>query len=146
MKDNRSLIHVLLTDDDADEVMLFQEAIKEIPFLVKLSSAENGYDLLKVLENNQPNLIFLDLNMPGKSGKECLQEIRLNPVFHDIPVIIYSTSNNRDDIDTCYKHGANLYIVKPQLFRDIVKALEKVLSIDWNKRSRVSKEQFVLIS
>jgi CheY-like chemotaxis protein len=145
MKDKRSLIHVLLTDDDADEVMLFQEAIKEVPFLVELSSAENGYDLLKALENNQPNLIFLDLNMPGKSGKECLQEIRLNPVFQDIPVIIYSTSNNRDDIDTCYNHGANLYIVKPQLFRDIVKALEKVLAIDWNKRSRFSKEQFVII-
>ena len=146
MENEGSKIHVLLTDDDADDLMLFEEAIKELPLSVQLTSVENGKDLLKLLADNYPpNLIFLDVNMPGKSGKDCLQEIKSNPLFHNIPVIMYSTSGNKDDIETCYKHGANLYVIKSHLFTDIVKMLEKIFSIDWEKSSSRTKEEFVLM-
>ena len=146
MNDHDSKIHILLTDDDADDLMLFEEAIKELPLSVQLSSVENGKDLFKLLADNySPNLIFLDVNMPGKSGKDCLLEIKSNPVFHNIPVIMYSTSGNKGDIETCYKHGADLYVIKPHLFTDIVKMLEKIFSIDWEKSSRRSKDEFVLM-
>ena len=137
---------MLLTDDDADDLMLFEEAIREIPLSVQLLSVDNGFELLRLLDSNYlPNFIFLDVNMPGKSGKECLREIKSNPQLHDISVIMYSTSNNRDDIDTCYTRGADLYVIKPSLFTDIVKMLQKVLSGDWKQLSARSKEQFVLI-
>ena len=140
-----SNIQVLLTDDDADDLMLFQEAIKEISLSIQLAFVENGKDLLQLLEENyNPNLIFLDLNMPGKSGKDCLKEIKSNPLHRNIPVIMYSTSNNKDDIETCYKQGADLYVIKPYLFTDIVKMLEKIFSLDWNKINHRSKEEFVL--
>ena len=139
-------IHVLLTDDDADDLMLFEEAINEISPSVQLVSVESGKELLKLLERDyNPNLIFLDLNMPGKSGKDCLQEIKSNPLLHNIPVIMYSTSNNKDDIETCYKHGADLYVIKPYLFTDIVRMLEKIFSLDWGKFNHRSKEEFVLM-
>lgn len=144
MQDPASIINVLFTDDDADDLMLFEEAIKEIPRSVELCSVENGKQLLKILKDNyNPDFIFLDLNMPGKSGKDCLQEIKASPSFHDIPVIMYSTSSNTEDIESCYKIGADLYVVKPYLFRDIVKMLEKVFSIDWSLQRR-TKEEFVL--
>ena len=146
MRNNDSTIQVLLTDDDADDLMLFEEAIREIPLSVQLLSVDNGLELLRLLDSNYlPNFIFLDVNMPGKSGKECLREIKSNPQLHDISVIMYSTSNNRDDIDTCYTRGADLYVIKPSLFTDIVKMLQKVLSGDWKQLSARSKEQFVLI-
>lgn len=146
MRNNDSTIQVLLTDDDADDLMLFEEAIREIPLSVQLLSVDNGFELLRLLDSNYlPNFIFLDVNMPGKSGKECLREIKSNPQLHDISVIMYSTSNNRDDIDTCYTRGADLYVIKPSLFTDIVKMLQKVLSGDWKQLSARSKEQFVLI-
>lgn len=145
MKNPGSTIQVLLTDDDADDLMIFEEAIKEVSLPVQLSSVENGKDLLTLLAGNySPNFIFLDVNMPGKSGKDCLREIKSNPLFHDIAVIMYSTSSNKDDIESCYKQGANLYVIKPHLFTDIVKMLEKILSIDWQKLSTRSKEEFVL--
>ena len=141
-----SHIHVLLSDDDADDKMLFEEAIKEVSPSAELSSVENGKDLLQRLQENAvPNMIFLDLNMPGKSGKVCLKEIKSNPIYHGIPVIMYSTSNNKEDIESCYQNGADLYVVKPYLFTDIVKMLRKIFSIDWSKFSIRSKEEFVLM-
>ena len=140
-----SSIEVLLTDDDVDDLMLFQEAIKEVSQSIKLAFVENGKDLLKLLEGNyNPNFIFLDLNMPGKSGKDCLKEIKSNPTRRTIPVIMYSTSNNKDDIESCYKQGADLYVIKPYLFTDIVRMLEKIFSLDWSKFKTRSKDEFVL--
>ena len=145
MHNTPSRIEVLFTDDDADDLMLFEEAIKEIPQAIKLASVENGKDMLKLLDGDyNPNFIFLDLNMPGKSGKDCLKEIKSNPRRRTIPVIVYSTSNNKDDIETCYKQGADLYVIKPYLFTEMVKILEKIFALDWSKAEARPKEQFVL--
>ena len=145
MKDTDTTIQVLLTDDDIDDLMLFEEAIKEVSLPIEFSSAESGNELLRLLKGNyHPNLIFLDLNMPGKNGKDCLKELRSNPDSKNIPVIMYSTSSNKEDIETCYRRGANLYVIKPHLFSDIVKTLKQILSIDWNQSSKRSKDDFVL--
>lgn len=145
MKDTDTTIQVLLTDDDIDDLMLFEEAIREVSLPVEFSSADNGNELLRLLKSDyHPNLIFLDLNMPGKNGKDCLKELRSNPDSKNIPVIMYSTSSNQEDIETCYRRGANLYVIKPHLFSDIVKTLEKVLSMDWTKSGKRSKDEFVL--
>ena len=145
MHNTPSRIEVLFTDDDADDLMLFEEAIKEIPQTIKLASVENGKDMLKLLDGDyNPNFIFLDLNIPGKSGKDCLKEIKSNPRRRTIPVIVYSTSNNKDDIETCYKQGADLYVIKPYLFTEMVKILEKIFALDWSKAEARPKEQFVL--
>ncbi|HKH59871.1 MAG TPA: response regulator [Flavitalea sp.] len=143
---NDATIHILLTDDDVDDLMLFEEAIKEMPQSVELIAVESGNDLLKLLEDNfNPNFIFLDVNMPGKSGKDCLRLIKSNPQFQSVPVIMYSTSNNKEDIDTCYQCGADLYVIKPVLFTDIVKMLQKIFSLDWKNFDIRSKEEFVLM-
>ena len=140
------IFHVLLVDDDEDDFVFFTEAVKNLPYRVKLSFAENGEVLLKLLDKHKlPDIIFLDLNMPGKNGKECLNTIRANHIFDNLPIIIYSTSNEKTDIDSCYDGKANFYVVKPSSISRIRKVVEEMLMIDWKSNASVPpKENFVL--
>ncbi len=75
--DHLSIQSILLADDDEDDRMLFEDALNQVKSKVRLSTAEDGHMLLEMLKNRPlPDVIFLDLNMPGKNGFECLQEIR----------------------------------------------------------------------
>ncbi|MGI8635688.1 MAG: response regulator [Segetibacter sp.] len=106
--------HILLAEDDEDDVDLFQSALLEVCPGVKLTVAINGVELLKALPALPgPNVIVLDLNMPMKSGKECLLEIRKIKKFDNVPVIILSTSGYKGDIDFCLSNGADKYLQKP---------------------------------
>ncbi len=98
---------------------------------------ENGVELLKFLndisqnssrESVFPGFILLDLNMPKKSGREVLQEIKQHPVFKTIPVIVYTTTKNESEIKRCYELGANTYIVKPARFEALLKVVEGIRS------------------
>src|SRR6187402_3499713 len=93
------LRNIILTDDDADDCSLFSEALREIYADISLTIINDGVSLMKKLDHTvppPPEVIFLDLNMPLKNGLECLQEIRNTPKLSDIPVVIYSTSSNKD--------------------------------------------------
>ncbi|HEY0047074.1 MAG TPA: response regulator, partial [Flavobacterium sp.] len=91
-----------------------------------------------------PDFIFLDLNMPEKGGKECLVEIRKHSKLKEIPVIIYSTSSSKKDIDDTYELGANLYITKPNSFTELRKAVRKIMALDWSLyQPRSSKSDYV---
>jgi len=61
----------------------------------------------------RPNIILLDLNLPGTDGKEVLRIIKADPNLHKIPVIVLTTSNAEQDIEQCYAAGANSYVQKP---------------------------------
>jgi CheY-like chemotaxis protein len=125
-------LHLLLVDDDEEDCDLFSEAIKMVNPHIKSTIIQNSSNLLnslKKLSNNLPDIVFLDLNMAGKDGIQCLDEIKTTPLFSEIPVIIYSTSAYRDHLDTTYKKGANLYIQKPDTFSGIQKILKRVLAI-----------------
>lgn len=123
---------IFYADDDIDDLDFFKEIISEINEPVLLF--EEGIKLLETLNNPPPiaSLIFLDLNMPVKSGFDVLREIRSNPDSKNIPVIIYTTSINPNDIELSKKLGANLYIRKPSSMSTLRKAIDHVLSIDWN--------------
>jgi CheY-like chemotaxis protein len=109
--------NLVIADDDQDDVELFQEAVVETCPDINLTVATDGAKLLNILEEiPKPDVILLDLNMPCKSGKECLVEIRAKDEFNDVPIVILSTSNHEADIDFCLREGANDYMVKPQSF------------------------------
>ncbi len=127
-------LHIFLVDDDVDDRLLFQEALHEIAPQSKLSLAD-GCDMLLQLtkvESNKPDMILLDLNMPGLNGFECLDEIKNKPHFGDIPVLIYSTTANPDQVKKTYNKGATLYIQKPSSYEGIKKLMNKVFLIDLN--------------
>jgi CheY-like chemotaxis protein len=91
-------------------------------------------------------MIFLDLNMPVKNGIECLEEIRSDKKLDWLPVIIYTTSDNPKDIETCYSLKANLYVVKPTSFESIIKTLKKIINMDFKNQALPARENFLLQS
>lgn len=138
-------LRILLADDDEDDRQLFEEAISRIDPNFSVETTKNGMELLERMENGYlPEIIFLDLNMPGKTGKECLAELRQHSTWKNIPIIIYSTSSNKKDILDAYTGGANLYLLKPPSFRELIGIIQKAFSFDWENTGRVEQKDFVL--
>jgi CheY-like chemotaxis protein len=125
---------ILIAEDDSDDRFLLQTAFDENGEQETLEFVENGIEVLEFLnsiadkkdDSAYPELIILDLNMPKKSGKEVLAELKQHPIYKKIPVIIYTTTRNELEIKKCYELGANTYIVKPISFeglREVVGAI-----------------------
>lgn len=128
---------ILIAEDDADDRFLLKTAFEEKGYDDKIEFVENGVELLKFLHDiasknsnqiNFPGFIMLDLNMPKKNGREALQEIKQHPMFKAIPVIVYTTTKNENEIKRCYELGANTYIVKPSRFESLLKTIEDIRS------------------
>src|SRR6478609_8148333 len=129
---------IFLADDDGDDCMLFEDALREVSNNTQLTTANDGLQLMEILDRSvppPPDVIFLDLNMPCKNGFECLDEIKQSPKLHDIPVVIFSTSAQADTINKVYQKGANYYICKPGSFPLLKKAIQHVLSINWKEHN-----------
>jgi CheY-like chemotaxis protein len=140
---------IFLADDDADDRAMFEEVITEIDPAIRLICAEDGGVLLKMLQSENvllPHLIFLDLNMPNKNGKECLDEIRKSEQLKHIPVVIYSTSSSPKDIDDTFEKGANLYVRKPSSFNELRSITKDVLSMDWELHKPFSTKNIFVFS
>lgn len=138
-------LKILLADDDDDDRDLFADAVN-FSENVEVDTVPNGTQLMQTLIETKelPDFIFLDLNMPEKSGKDCLQEIRTHEKLKDLPVIIYSTSSSKKDIDETFELGANLYLTKPNSFAELKNTVKRILGIDWSKFNPNSqKEEFV---
>src|SRR6185436_20323710 len=107
---------LLLADDDMDDIVFFKEALEELPFASKLTTVNDGVELMQFLTGELielPDMLFLDLNMPRKTGYECLREIKSNDKLKHLPVIIISTSFEHDIARSLYKNGADFYLCKP---------------------------------
>jgi PleD family two-component response regulator len=140
-------ISILIADDDSDEAAFLNEGIAQVISAYKVFNAADGAQCMRFLKTNPaPELIFLDLNMPLRSGTECLKAIRETSSLDKTPVIIYSASHNYRDIDKCYKLGANFYMVKPVTLTAMVSLLDQLfVALGKPKRDVKSKEKFVLM-
>ncbi len=119
---------VILADDDEDDFLMSKEALlKSIPDC-DILWAENGEKVFEILQDREikPSLIVMDLNMPCKDGRETLQEIRSNPVFSALPVIMMTMSTHPTDTKFCYENGANSVIQKPSQFGQLLKVFETI--------------------
>lgn len=131
MKNN---VTIFYADDDADDLEFFRDVTTAIDKNIKLFTHENGNQLLVAVKNPPPSpqIIFLDLNMPGKDGFEVLKELKNSEEYKNIPVVIFSTSNDQNNIIRSKELGANLYITKPNSFAKFQKSIEHTLSINWD--------------
>ena len=108
---------ILVVDDDTDDQELFCEALEQISINVECVIAENGLEALQHLEHPPPyDLIFLDLNMPVMNGYETLTVLKKDTKYRNIPVIIFSTTHNQNDIKKCMELGAEHFFPKPNNF------------------------------
>ena len=127
-------IHILLVDDNEGDVLLTREALEEAKIVNRISVAYDGIQALNFLkkeppfsEQDSPDLILLDINLPRMDGTEVLSIIKNDPVLKRIPVIMLTTSSSEKDIMTSYNNYANCYITKPvdlERFMDVVRTIE----------------------
>ncbi len=138
-------LDILIADDDEDDKELFEEAVAAISPRITVTTVGDGKELMKKLYTSSlPDLIFLDLNMPSKNGFECLSEIRSVLKFKEIPVLIYSTTANPDQIESTYMQGATFYIQKPSSYKEIIKLLQKIFSFSAQQFCSPLRKEFVL--
>jgi CheY-like chemotaxis protein len=124
---------VMIAEDDADDRYLLQAAFDENGFTDTLHFVENGVELLSDLNNRLkvinlplPSFILLDLNMPKKDGREVLKEIKQIPELKRLPIIVFSTTSNRQEMLRCYELGANSYVTKPTSFEQLIKTIAQI--------------------
>ena len=127
-----SPLNILLVDDDEIDVMNLKRAFKKNNILNPLYLAANGREALAILKNqgnDSPNIplnrliILLDLNMPEMNGIEFLQQLRADPLLNSIPVIVLTTSSEKQDRADAYRFNVAGYIIKPMIFNQFVETL-----------------------
>jgi CheY-like chemotaxis protein len=128
-----SEVFILIAEDDADDRFLLRTAFEEKGYNDKLEFVENGMELLAYLDscqesinNRYPKFILLDLNMPKKDGREVLKELKQHKLYKKIPIVIFTTTRNENEIRRCYEMGANTYVVKPASFNDLLNTIEQI--------------------
>jgi CheY-like chemotaxis protein len=137
------MCRLLYVEDDEEDMFLFDKAINDIDRMIEVDYAMCAEDLYYFLEMTFPDYLFLDLNLPGETGLECLKKIRR--MSFSIPVIIFTVSDDQKMIDECYQARANYYIQKPRFYTNIVKQIDQVLHINWKADRYPAKERFVIL-
>jgi CheY-like chemotaxis protein len=120
---------ILYADDDSDDRMLVQEAFSEIEQSVSCITVCDGRQLLQLLNKvqNLPDVVFLDINMPGMDGRECLIELKRDRRFRNIPVVIYSTTSSQTEIKDYLRLGAMSFIQKPDSYPKLCACLARIV-------------------
>lgn len=125
---------LLIIDDDPDDREFFCDALKEVDGSAVCYTHKNGLEALDMLSSDGspiPDFIFLDLNMPIISGKQCLAELKKMKKLAQSHIIIYTTSKLTDDFSETIQMGAMHFLTKPTKFSDLCEALTNVLSENW---------------
>jgi chemotaxis family two-component system response regulator Rcp1 len=135
-------MNILVVEDNEPEQLIMKEAFKEAKVPHDLFMVKDGLEALEFLrmqgnftEAPRPDLIILDLNMPRKNGLEILPDIKNNPKWEHIPVLIFSNSEFNGDICRCHSMGVNAYLSKPGDFQGFID-LARVIDVFWFKLAR----------
>jgi CheY-like chemotaxis protein len=125
---------ILLVEDNPADVELTQYMMKQGKLVVNLHVAMDGFEALaflrregKYADTPRPDLVLLDLNLPGKDGREVLAEMKADPTLKAIPVVVLTTSQSEEDVLKSYNLGANCFITKPvgmDQFAKVVNSIE----------------------
>jgi CheY-like chemotaxis protein len=122
---------ILLVEDNPADIRLMLEILKEGHLPSDFHVAKDGEEGIAFLRHEgefadspRPDIIFLDLNLPKKDGREVLKEIKSDPKLKRIPVIVMTTSGAKEDIESAYDHHANCFITKPVDLEDFMKVAE----------------------
>jgi CheY-like chemotaxis protein len=126
--------HILLVEDNLGDIRLAQEALIESPIEGKLHITRNGDEALSFLRREGrfqgvpiPDLVLLDLNLPGMNGHEILQKIKEDEIISAIPVVVFSTSCSEDEVLRSYSLRANSHRSKPMEFTQYQETMKSIL-------------------
>jgi len=117
--------YVLVVDDNGLFIRIIQRMLENHG--IEVGSASSGLEALTAIERRRPDVVLLDVEMPGMSGFEVLDRIKANPSLTKIPVIMLTGRDEADDLISGYRSGADYYLTKPVAQRELVYGLGLVL-------------------
>lgn len=142
---------ILIAEDDADDRMMIMKALEQTGLAPEVEVVCDGEQLMDYLhrtgdhvepgQTRRPSFILLDLNMPLKSGREALLEIKSDARLRTIPVVIFTTSSSDIDIFESYDNGANAYVVKPVSYKDLRDTIKAIAEF-WLENTRLPERTF----
>jgi len=131
---------ILMADDDEDYCLVIKDVLKGLGIVNELKCVEDGDALMDYLlrrkkyenpaNSPRPGLIFLDINMPKKTGIEILRELRAEALLRAIPVIMLTASDDPKEVAASYSFGANAFVTKPAHFQEL-KNVMRILTQYW---------------
>lgn len=132
----KNQVPILIADDDKEDCEMIRDAFQESRLLNNLHFVHDGEELMSYLKRQgkyedyskypMPGLILLDLNMPKKDGRECIQEIKNNCDLRQIPIVVLTTSQAEEDVIRSYNLGVNSLITKPVEFSSLVQIMKEL--------------------
>lgn len=138
-------VDILLIDDNEGDVTLMTMAFAEGRIASTVHPCRNGEEGLEFLRRQgqyanapRPDLVLLDLNLPGISGQDVLREIKNDEGLREIPVVIMTSSNAEDDIVQAYRLHANSYVVKPIGMEELIE-ITSTIEAFWFKVVKTPK-------
>lgn len=141
-------INILLADDDNTDCLFFKEALEELPVSAILTIVHNGEELIETITqkgNKFPDVLFLDLNMPRKTGLASLGEIKRSTDLQDLPVVIFSTASDEESVKNVFRNAAHYYICKPTDFSQLKKVIYEALVLITQENNPLPlREKFVI--
>lgn len=133
MRIKKNSFDVLLVEDDLGDAGLVKIAVRKGEFDVRLHHVMNAVDAFAFLRRigdrrdaPRPDVVLLDLNLPGRSGLEVLEEIKGDPELRSIPVVVLSTSEAERDVARSYGLGANSFVSKPMDADDFTRSIHAI--------------------
>jgi DNA-binding NtrC family response regulator len=137
-------VKIFYADDDEDDRFLFEAAIREINIPVDLTCFSGGHSMERMLAENKYDceLVFLDLNMPGKSGLETLDSLQIAIKMNMLKVVIFSTSADKNLVQKTHNQNAVLFVQKPKSFNLLVTTLQKIIDTRDSLQIPVTFEKF----
>jgi CheY-like chemotaxis protein len=127
------LVNILLVEDSPEDVLLTREALKDTKVANELHVAKHGEEAMAFVRNEapfedapRPDLVLLDLNLPGKDGREVLTDIKEDPQLRAIPVVILTTSVSDQDVLHAYDHHVNAYVRKPVNLDRFIEVVQQI--------------------
>ncbi len=118
---------VLIVDDNVQNVELLQAYLEELP--VNTLTAENGIQALELVQQHQPDLILLDIMMPGMSGFEVCKKLKSDPATRDIPIIMVTALNEISDIERGVESGTDDFLTKPVNKLELITRVKSLLRL-----------------
>ncbi|MEW5727888.1 MAG: response regulator [Pseudomonadota bacterium] len=134
MRAPKTTFDILLVEDDLGDAGLVRIAVRKGPHQVNLHHVKDGDEAMAFLRRAgagfvqapRPDLMLLDLNLPGRSGHEILEEVKADTQLRKIPVVVLSTSEAERDVMRAYQAGANSFVSKPMDVEDFTRAIHSI--------------------
>lgn len=128
-EDAHGSVQVVWAEDAEGDQVLIRSALEEMPGAPRIHFAQDGAHAVSAVKRHKPGLIVLDINMPNVDGIEALRRLRAQPDLKDVPVVMFSTAKNEDEVSACEDLGIAAFVQKPVQFDEFSKAVRGIIEL-----------------